>query len=480
VLTLYAGVLWLTVLASPGPPPSDAQAPKERFPQQPTPQPQLEMSARFPGERIVRELALRDQLAETRRPALYAGPFTDPAFEQIRVKLAGVSASNLATWSYGAYFQEHPDAALFQRYYNGTLPVSAAATLTHEPRALGQTAPPAHCSTDGTNVGPTLLALSNVGFSSRYGGTVRLAFKAVDDVGIELRRDCTAWDIRDFTLALYIAPGLAWFNQPQSIGGLVNQGMAGVELRSGRAVQYASSSGNPWAAVPTDAALLGQILNGVAATLRSPLANDAGRFATGLVHSRLQSEIAIGELVDSIAISDNSIVVATHVAEALFSVQWRGGRITAPGYSPVERDYEYEVFVAPAARYCGSTCSNLSFEQLPSLAVDLEGRDMSYWMTLATWRPSDCADWQDPATARRLWGIATEYTVTEKSPLPADRRFGTVGDSFWVYGSCGDILAKAASAQPWASPVQSGYLPLASDPFGGGMTVEYRIVLQYR
>ncbi len=106
---------------------------------------------------------------------------------------------------------------------------------------------------------------------------------------------------------------------------------------------------------------------------------------------------------------------------------------------------------------------------------------MTYWRTLATWKPSDCSTWQSPSATRKLWGVVTDYTVTEKSPMPpGSREFGTVGDQFWVYGSCGEILAKATAWQPWSSAVQSGYLPLASRPFEGGMTVEYRIVLEYR
>ena len=270
-----------------------------------------------------------------------------------------------------------------------------------------------------TTPGSILMALSQIKYSSRYGGSIRLSFKLVDDVGVELIHGRTAWDFRDLTMNIYVAPKIDWVNRGTPYLTNPSEGMAGVEFSTAGAVQYEISGdnavSNPLVVTATDQDLLTLALGNLATTMRVKLADDAVRFATGFLRSMLKNEIVFGKLVDSLALSDNWVEVKTHTAQAYVTVYWRGGNITASGYNPFESEYEFKVTVNPSVFFLGTMAP--SYATLPPQAIKLTGQDMSYAIPLVTWKPADLESWLAEDAPHSLWGIRTAYTIIEQSPV---------------------------------------------------------------
>ena len=203
----------------------------------------------------------------------------------------------LAQFVYGQFFAGHPDAAVFRKYYGATLP-SNVPTL---PDAIPGTIP-------GGGFRDVRLGLDRLTYSSRYGGSFKLAFLPIEDLQIEYRKGNAAWDIASLEVGVYVRPVATTFNSNGSLSSVPigdvhvefrPQGVAGYTVSgSGLALQ----EGDP---LPALMAALSATANVMVGASGQSFRLDAGRFSHGFVHAEFWEEIGQTRTVTGIEISDD-------------------------------------------------------------------------------------------------------------------------------------------------------------------------------
>lgn len=277
--------------------------------------------------------------------------------------------SQQATFVYNRFFFNHPDAAVFQRYYGSTLPTNQPSL----PDAIPGTLP----YNDGFR--DLRLGFDQLTYSSRYGGSLKLTFQSLEDFQVEYRQGNVAWDIAWLGMDVYVRPVPTFLN-PNAPLGSFQDGLVRVEFRPQGVIGYSVSDGNltvqesdPLPALLTALANSAQtiIAGGAGATFR----RDAARFSYGLVHAAFWEEIGLTNNVTAIEISDGFFFPRTTAGRpvAVVSVQASNVRLnTEPGSE------EINITVHAEHRFDG--CTNC-----PTFAWDypeIDDGESTPWMTV--------------------------------------------------------------------------------------------------
>ena len=222
-----------------------------------------------------------------------------------------------ASFVYNQYFTNHPDAAVFRKYYGTSLP-SNNATL---PEAIPGVIP-------GITGGfrDVRLGFEQLTYSSRYGGCFRLEFRSLENYQVEYRNGNDAWDISSLEMFVYVRPVPTFFNPNYPINSVPN-GNVHVEFRPHGVIGYSISGsdltvkeGDPIPALMTALAESAQNFIG---THGASFRVDSTRFSHGLVHAEFWEEIGQTNNVTAIEISDGFFFPRTTAGRpvAVVSVQ---------------------------------------------------------------------------------------------------------------------------------------------------------------
>lgn len=257
------------------------------------------------------------------KPRRYFGPFWEGSnLSQIEIFVQGPAT---AVWYYNDYFANCPDAPKYSPYYPGqNLPNQK---LTVVPAAPGYVP-------DADGAGRFVCSLDRIAYSSRYGGTVELTFRAEYDVGLEVRFGAYLWDLKDLELRIYVAPTTAGFRTPSTA---YIHGAVSCDILSNEQTCYSiPAAGNPQnPAVPFQALddvheeELTQALVLLSQEIVSGVAPDARRFVAGYLSSLFPELLAPDMIVESIIIADDFIDPITRQGIPHVFVQFRARDVSA-------------------------------------------------------------------------------------------------------------------------------------------------------
>jgi hypothetical protein len=230
------------------------------------------------------------------RPLRHFGPFFKGSdITQVQVGLN----ERTATWYYNEFLATHEDTAIFKRYYGSSLPTN---------RPPSNVVPGTFPSSNGFN--DIVLSLQRVSYSSRYGGTVELKFKAVEDYEVEVRKDTTLWDIGTLEMNAYVVPVAGSFN-PNYL--LQYSSLTYLEFVPQEAVAYELVNEKLTSLPDNNLAELNSALKEIAVhLLTNTFTRDASRFVHAFVHSQFKDYIGPTDKVDIVEITDDFLDLHTN------------------------------------------------------------------------------------------------------------------------------------------------------------------------
>lgn len=309
-----------------------------------------------------------------------------------------------ASFVYNRYFSSHPDAAVFRKYYGTSLP-SNTPTL---PDAIPGTIPG---NTGGFR--DVRLDFQQLTYSSRYGGSFRLAFRSLEDYQVEYRKGNDAWDIASLEMQVYVRPVPSYFN-PNSPIYSVPSGNVHVEFRAQGVVGYAVSGteltikdGDPLPALMTALDESAQTFVGAQGV---NFTRDSTRFSHGLVHAAFWEEIGQTNNVTAIEISDG-----------FFFPRTTAGRPVAV-VTVLAHDVRLDTEAGAEEIYITLNASHM-FQGVsvpPTFSWDypeIDSRDSTSWQTVGVFP----LDWD----CGQLQSIILMFSVREEDRVTGDDRFIT-------------------------------------------------------
>lgn len=419
------------------------------------------------------------------RPRAHFGPFFFGSdLGQVQILLNDRSGQ----WYYNQYFTSSPDAAIYQKYYpsaswppSNSTPEATAVGRLQAPGTLpawcGAPAPGAICP----KFNDVLMQLTGIHYTSKYGGSLRMNFVALEDNEVELRAEDALWDIKGLKLFIYVVPssgainaGIAAINQYTHQNGAVHAELA-YESATEYSVREEGGIGQGLIdrVVPLDEAKLRGALQSLAPLLAS---SEGIRFAHAFFHAQHQDRIEPTNRVEAIELSDDWAEIYTRTPEPRLTFQMSVGNITAPGYLPpwLEKG-EYDYHVSIGTRWAYALPDGPVTVDLPRKHVELYGEAMSTWQTLGSWAAEECGT---------LIGVSNEVRITEKTKVVTqnvDRPFDPINIWRYLGGNCSAVV-EAVNANS-AGIIQE--LAETMDVKEGGnavgsVVVRYRMRLHFR
>ena len=219
-----------------------------------------------------------------------------------------------ATFVYNDFFTGHPDAAVFRKYYGPTLPSNTPTPAAAIPGTL-----------PAGGFGDLSLGFDRLTYSSRYGGSLKLMFRSLEDFQVEYREANTVWDIASLEMAVYVRPVTTYFN-PNAPLSSVFANSVHVEFHPQGVIGYTVSANGGLTAdqadpMPALLVALGDTARTMStATTAMLFRRDATRFSHGLVHIAFWEEIGQTNNVTGIEISDNFFFPRTSRGHAIANV----------------------------------------------------------------------------------------------------------------------------------------------------------------
>lgn len=306
------------------------------------------------------------------KPRRYFGPFWEGSeLSQIGIDVQGPST---AIWFYNDYFTTCPDAARYQPFYPGqNLPNLSGGALAAVPGYMP--------SVDGA--GRFSCLLERIAYSSRYGGTVELTFRARYDVGLEVRYGEFAWDLKNLELRIYVAPTSYGLQTPAAA---YSQGRVTCDILSSEQICYSvptqggiSVQGVPFQALSdVHQAELIQALGLLSQELVRDISNDARRFVGGFLTALFPDLLGPGRIVNSIIISDDFIELNTRQAIPVVSVNFRARNVKSFAADPFT-DPEFRLTLESWHAYLDR------LEGGPIWVVEFENKEDTPWYTAGQW-----------------------------------------------------------------------------------------------
>jgi hypothetical protein len=309
----------------------------------------------------------------------------------VQVRINGT----LPLWYFNDFFTDvnAGDATVYAKYFSTYPPINTTTPISTSP--LPTYVPGAFPSADGLN--DVLFGLEHVRYSSRYGGSVELHFRTVEDYEIDLRRGSTYWDITSLQMRVYVRPEANRFNPLPGPAPSNAQGVLQVEMSAQGVVAYELVSA---AAQRQFVPLLDQDLEGLRIKLDSiagviearpegfgsnAFRLNAVRFVYGFVHSQFQNLIEPTNKVDMIELADDFLDPHTSPGEPTFNIQLRINDInlnTEPG------DEEIVVTINTLWDYQGPSGPELL--GAPEREFELGNREGTSFRTMAQWELDEC------------------------------------------------------------------------------------------
>jgi hypothetical protein len=360
------------------------------------------------------------------RPRRHAGPFvagTDFP-DQIKVVLNGSSAS----WHHNNYFAVLEDAASqdkYRPYYDSALPSDNTPARSDAPGGLPLATGSNRTLLAGAN--QVLMELDTIFWSSRYGGSVRLLFRASEDYSYEFVRTGTGtdpsvlWDVSELEMSIYVVPEAPYFNPiagtnpPRFYVGSFPK--VYVEFLPGRATAYSYGPAGRSSIVPLPAedsnlsALLTTLVSGVA----GGIGFTATKFTYGFIHDQFQDQVSGIRRVNRIAISDNSFWLAASDRVPFILTDLKIVSLDdchLGGDDHCEEDSEWFGRVISEEHYGNRVESYMRKFGRPNGTRANEGTP---YMNIATWSLAECS---------ALTDLVIKLRVTEVDPVFNDRAPG--------------------------------------------------------
>lgn len=338
------------------------------------------------------------------KPRRYFGPFWEGSdLHQIEIYVQGPST---ATWYYNDYFVNHPDAAAYQPFYPGNvLPTQETPAETMVPGYI----PP----TDGA--GQFVCFLDRIAYSSRYGGTVELTFRARNDVGLEVRHGAYVWDLKDLELRIYVTP-TNWGLQTPS--GAYRGGTVTCDILSSEQTCYSlpiqgtySTPGTPFQALDdVHQGQLTQALGLLSQGLATDIAPEARRFVGGFLHALFPELLGPGRIVEGINISDDFIELYTRQGIPVVSVRFQARNVLSYG-ADFFTEPEFKLTLDSMHVYNGGIVRG------PSDTFEVENEGDTRWVRAGQWNLED--------EVPNLGSIVLRVSGVELDWPDADDRFRT-------------------------------------------------------
>jgi hypothetical protein len=306
------------------------------------------------------------------KPRRYFGPFWEGSdLSQIEIFVQGPAT---IVWYYNDYFANCPDAPKYSPFYAGqNFPPNQK--LTAVPATPGYIP-------DADGAGRFVCSLDRIAYSSRYGGTVELTFRAEYDVGLEVRFGGYLWDLKDMELRIYVAPPTDGFRDPPRA---YDHGLVSCDILSNEQTCYSvptpGNQENP--AVPVQALddvheeELTQALVLLSQEIASRVAPDARRFVAGYLSSLFPELLAPDVIVDGIIITDDFIDPITRQGVPYVGVSYRARDVAA---TPTYWDNP-KVEVTLEAWHV----LNNELQGGPSKTFELKSDEDTSWMDAGQW-----------------------------------------------------------------------------------------------
>lgn len=304
------------------------------------------------------------------KPRRYFGPFWEGTdISQIQIYMSG-SNSN---WYYNDYFYNHPDATRYQPFYGQNLPAQKTPYTPMVPGFMP--------TSDGA--GCFVCFLDRVAYSSRYGGTVELTFRAQSDVGLEVRGGAYVWDLKDLELRIYVTPSAQGLQNPtfaHSYGTVICEVLSREQICYSVPTQgsYTNPSTPFQALDDVHQAGLTQALGMISQEIAKDIATDARRFVGGFLWALFPELLDPGRIVEGINVSDNFIELYTRQGIPVTVVRFRARDIHSYGADFFTED-EHRLTLDSVHVYNGGIVKG------PARTFETESGDDTSWVTAGQW-----------------------------------------------------------------------------------------------
>lgn len=259
------------------------------------------------------------------KPRRFFGPFWGGSdLHQIEIYVSGPS---FAEWYFNDYFVNHPDFAPYQPFFpDGNLPTLKTPAENMVPGAIP--------GVDGA--GQFVCSLDRIAYSSRYGGTVELTFRARNDVGLEVRRGDFVWDLKNVEIRVYVAPVAYGLQNPSWA---YNRGDVTCEIFSSEQTCYSvpivgtySTPGTPFQALDdVHQWELTQAFGLLCQEWAKDIAQHARRFVGGYLHTLFPELLGLDRIVEGINISDDFIDLHSRQGIPAASVRFQARNVISYG-----------------------------------------------------------------------------------------------------------------------------------------------------
>jgi len=412
------------------------------------------------------------------KPLRHFGPFNAGSdLSQIQVLITGLLFHG---WYHNDFFSNHPDDAVFAKYYPGEdtpdRSISETPTVQHDPGTF-----PGISGNQPESFNDILLSLASIHYTSAYGGSIRLLFRSSENTEFEVRRNNTLWDVRRLEMSVYVQPDRNKLDpiRPGVFGNAAFwRKRIHAEFRPERVTQYTISDAgtdNQKMAMVSSPAIddLKAALAILGDRVEQNIAIHAARFAHGFLQSQFQTLID-GKVVDSLEISDDFVDMVTRDPQPYLWVRARIGTIWS------QADYvlgsctifncegEYVVVI-----HSSRVRSDGGLEPGRTLTEALDQNGASSWQYYVGHEASLCADF--PA-------VSFDILVSEIDPN-SRLNFHPIGN--WWQFDC-DSISAAIEAGRQTKLVQqldqyavySGLLHSGDDI--GSLFMQYSLMLTWR
>jgi hypothetical protein len=261
-------------------------------------------------------------------------------------------------WFFNDYFNNNADAQWFRIYWPSQLPINDFETLhttpPHGPQYVPGEIP------ESNSLHDTLFTSEQIRYSSKFGGSVALVFRSLEDYEYDLRGkeveveslpngqkvvESKVWDFSSIEMAIHVHPRPDAFNRQYAYNRvpttanviLTPTDPVGYTLRRKVSAMGHELSRDIFPSTDPSEELAKELrvaLKQVALGLGNSgsICRTAAQFLHGYIHSEFQGEISDTHFVDMIELSDDYIDLHSHAKIPIFYIQLRLSRIN---YDPL-------------------------------------------------------------------------------------------------------------------------------------------------
>lgn len=244
--------------------------------------------------------------------------------------------------------------------------------------------------------------LEKISYSSKYGGTVELLFRANEDVGFEFKKGQIIWDTKNLVLKVFVTPTCQGLTNPNSAYSL---GRVICELEASTYTAYSLLSNLVSILDDPKTQEFNDTLKTVSNNIASGIQQSARRFTGGFLWSQFTDLLGITSYVTGINISDDFVDIKRRDAEVTVSISFRCEDCTSDDYDIFIKHHLVLTLRSMYMQYTGTYGEVISN---PDRTFNVPNHEDTPYVPIALWQFANFRNF--PRIYLNVYGYSTQYT----------------------------------------------------------------------